>query len=80
MAKILRTRKWTFSLTLIVAIAAATLFGGFYGKRLLGAPSETDLQQKRLREYTDLITAVASISTSHSGRASADTTRPVETG
>src|SRR5256886_861138 len=60
MAKILRTRKWTFSLTLIVAIAAATLFGGFYGKRLLGAPSETDLQQKRLREYTDLITAVAS--------------------
>src|SRR5436305_10444031 len=60
MAKILRTRKWTFTLTLLVAIAAATLFGGFYGKRLLGAPSETDLQQKRLREYTDLITAVAS--------------------
>ena len=29
---------------------------------------------------TSLITAVASISTSHSGRASASTTRPVETG
>jgi len=59
MTKIVRTRKWTFSLTLIVAIAGATLFGGFYGNHLLGAPSQGDLQ-KRLREYTDLIAAVTS--------------------
>ena len=59
MTKIITTRKWTFSLTLIVAIAGATLFGGFYGSHLLGAPSQGDLQ-KRLREYTDLIAAVTS--------------------
>ena len=59
MTKIVRTQKWTFSLTLIVAIAGATLFGGFYGNHLLGAPSQNDLQ-KRLREYTDLIAAVTS--------------------
>jgi carboxyl-terminal processing protease len=57
MAKVLKTQTWTFSLTLLVAIAGATLFGGFYGNRLFGAPMQNDMQ-KRLREYTDLLSAV----------------------
>jgi carboxyl-terminal processing protease len=57
MAKLKTTEKWTFSLTLVVAIAAATLFGGLYGNRLFGSPVQSDLQ-KRLREYTDLLNAV----------------------
>jgi carboxyl-terminal processing protease len=57
MAKLNNTKKWTFSLTLLVAIAAATLFGGFYGNRLFGSPVPGDLN-KRLKEYTDLIKAV----------------------
>jgi len=58
MAKIHKTQKWTFSLTLAVALAGATLFGGIYGNRLFGAtPANTDLN-KRLREYTDLLNAV----------------------
>lgn len=61
MAKLDKTEKWTFSLTLLVAIAAATLFGGFYGNRLFGSPAQNDisLSQKRTREYTDLVQAVA---------------------
>src|SRR5215212_2456 len=57
MAKVTKTEKWTFSLTLLVAIAGATLLGGFYGNHVFGAPMQTDLQ-KRLKEYTDLLTAV----------------------
>ena len=58
MAKIQKTQKWTFSLTLVVAMAATTLFGGIYGNRLFGAtPVNTDFN-KRLREYTDLLNAV----------------------
>jgi carboxyl-terminal processing protease len=57
MAKLVKAHKWTFSLTLLVAIAGATLFGGFYGNRLLGSPSQSDLT-KRLREYSDLLNAV----------------------
>jgi len=57
MTKITKTRTWTFSLTLLVAIAGATLLGGFYGNRLLGAPTQSDLN-KRMKEYTDLLTAV----------------------
>ena len=57
MASIRTTQKWTFSLTLLVAVVAATLFGGFYGNRLFGSPVQTDVQ-KRLKEYTDLLTAV----------------------
>ena len=49
MAKLIRTRKWTFSLTLVVAIAGATLLGGFYGNRIFGAPPVSDLQ-KRMKE------------------------------
>ncbi|MEO8379070.1 MAG: S41 family peptidase, partial [Acidobacteriota bacterium] len=53
-----KTEKWTFSLTLIVAIAGATLFGGFYGNLLFGAtPANADLT-KRMKEYTDLLNAV----------------------
>jgi carboxyl-terminal processing protease len=57
MTKIKKTEKWTFSLTLLVALAGATLFGGFYGNRLFGAPTPTELH-KRLKEYTDLLSAV----------------------
>ena len=58
MTKLRKNGTWTFSLTLLVAIAAATLFGGFYGNRLFGSPAAGDLQ-KRMKEYTDLITAVS---------------------
>src|SRR5204863_6298232 len=57
MRKLRTTEKWTFSLTLVAAIAGATLFGGFYGNRLFGSPVQGEVQ-KRLREYTDLLGAV----------------------
>src|SRR5437763_2225693 len=57
MVKIQQTKKWTFSLTLAVAIIGATLFGGFYGNRLFGAPVQSEVQ-KRFKEYTDLLAAV----------------------
>jgi len=57
MAKILKTKQWTFSLTLAVAILGATLFGGFYVNRLFGAPLQSEVS-KRFREYTDLLNAV----------------------
>jgi carboxyl-terminal processing protease len=57
MAKVNKTQKWTFSLTLLVALAGATLLGGFYGNALFGSPMQSDLQ-KRLKEYTDLLNAV----------------------
>ena len=57
MAKLLKNEKWTFSLTLAVAVLATTLFGGFYGNLLFGSPVQSDVQ-KRLREYTDLLSAV----------------------
>ena len=58
MAKLRTTEKWTFSLTLLVALAGATLLGGFYGSRLFGAPMQNGDLQKRMREYTDLLSAV----------------------
>src|SRR5215212_1725975 len=58
MAKLRKTEKWTFSLTLLVALAGATLFGGFYGNSLFGAPMQNTDMQKRLKEYTDLLSAV----------------------
>src|SRR5687768_10948358 len=58
MAKLKKTEKWTFSLTLLVAMTGATLFGGFYGNRLFGAPMQNGDMQKRLKEYTDLLNAV----------------------
>src|SRR5438270_10819896 len=57
MVTIRKTSKWTFSLTLLVAVAGATLFGGFYGNRLFGSPIQSDVQ-KRLKEYTELLGAV----------------------
>ena len=58
MAKLEKTEKWTFSLTLLVAMTGATLFGGFYGNRLFGAPMQNTDMQKRYREYADLLSAV----------------------
>jgi carboxyl-terminal processing protease len=58
MARLRSTEKWTFSLTLLVALTGATLFGGFYGNRLFGAPMQNTDLQKRMREYTDLLSAV----------------------
>src|SRR5438445_7969304 len=57
MVTIQKTHKWTFSLTLLVAIAGATLFGGFYGNRLFGSPVQNEVS-KRFKEYTDLLGAV----------------------
>jgi carboxyl-terminal processing protease len=58
MAKIQKTQKWTFSLTLIVAMAGATLLGGIYGNHVFGAtPANADFN-KRIKEYTDLLNAV----------------------
>lgn len=57
MTTIKKTDKWTFSLTLLVAIAGATLFGGVYGNRLFGSPVQNDVR-KRMLEYTDLLAAV----------------------
>lgn len=59
MTTIKKTDKWTFSLTVIVAILGATLFGGMYGNRLFGAPVQNDVR-KRMQEYTDLLAAVTS--------------------
>lgn len=59
MAKLIKTQKWTFSLTLVVAIAGATLFGGLYGNQIFGAPLTQNAElQKRMKEYTDLLDAV----------------------
>src|SRR6266513_2965642 len=57
MTKLRKTEKWTFSLTLVAAIAGATLFGGFYGNRLFGSPVQSEVS-KRFKEYTDLLDAV----------------------
>ena len=57
MTKLRKTEKWTFSLTLVAAIAGATLFGGFYGNRLFGSPVGSEVS-KRMKEYTDLLSAV----------------------
>src|ERR1051325_3025672 len=62
MAKIIQTKKWTFSLTLLVAIGGATLLGGFYGNRLFGAPAQNADLSKRMKEYTDLLSAVTTYS------------------
>ncbi len=59
MTTIKKTDKWTFSLTLLVVILGATLFGGVYGNRLFGAPVQNDAA-KRFKEYTDLLAAVTS--------------------
>jgi carboxyl-terminal processing protease len=57
MANVKKTDKWTFSLTLLVAMTGATLFGGFYGNRVFGAPMQSEIN-KRFKEYTDLLEAV----------------------
>jgi carboxyl-terminal processing protease len=57
MANVKKTEKWSFSMTLLVAVVGATLFGGFYGNRLFGAPMQGDLQ-KKLKEYSELVNAV----------------------
>ncbi|HEX7831747.1 MAG TPA: S41 family peptidase [Thermoanaerobaculia bacterium] len=69
MAKLRSTNKWTFSLTLLVAIAGATLLGGLYGNALFGAPASQNSNdlQKRLREYTDLLSAVTNNSAEELG-------------
>src|SRR5258708_5074925 len=58
MANLEKSQKWTFSLTLLVAIIGATLLGGFYGNRLFGSPVQQTDMQKRMKEYTELLSAV----------------------
>src|ERR1051326_8219312 len=62
MAKLMRSRKWSFSLTLLVVICGATLLGGFYGSYLSGATMQNGDLQKRMKEYTDLLNAVSTYS------------------
>jgi len=57
MTTIKKTRKWTFSMTVFVAILGATLVGGIYGNRLFGSPMQGETA-KRFKEYTDLLAAV----------------------
>ena len=66
MVKIEKTEKWTFTLTLLVALTGATLLGGFYGNQLFGSPVQSDLH-KRLKEYTDLLSAVTAWSAEDTG-------------
>jgi len=56
MATLKKTRKWTFTMTLAAVLVGATLVGGLYGERVFGSPVSGDFQ-KRLREYTDLLSA-----------------------
>jgi carboxyl-terminal processing protease len=58
MVKLIKTQKWTFSLTLLVAIAGATLLGGVFGNRLFGSTMQNTEMTKRMKEYTDLLSAV----------------------
>lgn len=58
MAYLEKKKKWTYSMTLIVAVLGATLFGGLYGERLFGAPVRNDFQD-RLKEYTELLSAAS---------------------
>lgn len=67
MAKLRKTEKWTFSLTVIVAMVGATLFGGFFGSGLFGAPMNNSDLQKRLKEYTELLGAVSAWSPEEAG-------------
>jgi carboxyl-terminal processing protease len=62
MAKLMKTRKWSFSLTLLVVICGATLLGGFFGSYLSGATMQNGDLQKRMKEYTDLLNAVSTYS------------------
>lgn len=66
MAKIKKTPRWTYSLTLVAALVAATIFGGLYGNTLFGSPVGGELH-KRLKEYTDLVSAVSSWSPEETG-------------
>ncbi len=67
MVKLRKSDKWTFSLTLVVAMAGATLIGGLYGNSLFGAPMQNGELQKRLKEYTDLLSAVSAWSPEEAG-------------
>lgn len=53
-----RRKRSTYSMTLLAAVVGATLIGGVYGERLFGSPVQNDLH-RRLKEYTELISAVA---------------------
>lgn len=52
----MKTRSYTYWLSVTVALVAATLFGGFYGERMFGSPNEEVLDQ-RLKEYTEVLEA-----------------------
>lgn len=53
-----KRKQSTYSMTVLGAIAGATLLGGFYGERLFGSPVQNDLQ-RRMKEYTELVTAAS---------------------
>jgi len=67
MANSMKTKKWTFSLTLLVAIAGATLLGGVFGNRMFGSTVQNTELTKRMKEYTDLLNAVTAWSAEDTG-------------
>src|SRR5690348_8750964 len=67
MAKLMTTKKWSFSLTLLVAIAGATLLGGVFGNRLFGSTVQDTELTKRMKEYTDLLSAATAWSSEDIG-------------
>jgi len=52
----MKTKSYTYWLSVTVALVAATLFGGFYGERMFGSPGEEALDA-RLKEYTEILEA-----------------------
>jgi carboxyl-terminal processing protease len=51
-------KKWSYGMTIAVAMVGATLAGGIYGERLLGSPVRDDFH-KRLKEYNEAVAAAA---------------------
>lgn len=67
MANSMMTKKWTFSLTLLVTVAGATLLGGVFGNRMFGSTVQNTELTKRMKEYTDLLNAVTAWSAEDTG-------------
>ncbi|HEY5609729.1 MAG TPA: S41 family peptidase [Thermoanaerobaculia bacterium] len=53
-----RRKSWSYTLLILSAVLGATLAGGVFGDRLLGSPVQGEFQ-KRLREYTEVLSAAA---------------------
>jgi carboxyl-terminal processing protease len=61
-----RKLNWPYVAVITAAFVTATLIGGLYGERLLGSPMQDDFQ-KRLKEYTDVLSAASYWSAEETG-------------